>query len=67
MHERLPARASKVINTMSRERGGSSASNVCGASLGKTEQWEVTRKLSISMLGDSVLSSIRFLKKPKRP
>ncbi len=47
MHERLsPTRAAKVINTMKRERGGKLRHNTFAErSVGKTEQWEVTRKL----------------------
>jgi hypothetical protein len=47
MHERLPAtRVKKIINTMSRERGGSLRHrSYAERSTGKTEQWEVTRKL----------------------
>jgi hypothetical protein len=47
MHERLPAtRVKKIINTMSRERGGSLRhKSYYERGKGKTEQWEVTLKL----------------------
>ena len=47
MHERLPAtRVAKIINTMKRERGGSLRHiTYKDRSVGKTEQWEVTKKL----------------------
>ncbi|MBX3242957.1 MAG: radical SAM protein [Acidobacteria bacterium] len=47
MHERLsPTAAKKIINTMTRERGGSLRHrNYNERSVGKTEQWEVTKKL----------------------
>ncbi len=47
MHERLsPTRVAKIINTMKRERGGKLRHNTFAErSVGKTEQWEVTRKL----------------------
>lgn len=47
MHERLPAtRVKKIINTISRERGGSMRHRTFAErSIGKTEQWEVTRRL----------------------
>ena len=47
MHERLPStRVTKIINTMKRERGGSLRHRTYkDRSVGKTEQWEVTRKL----------------------
>jgi len=47
MHERLsPTAAAKVINTMKRERGGSLRHKTYKErSTGKTEQWEVTKKL----------------------
>jgi DNA repair photolyase len=47
MHERLaPTRVKKIINTMSRERGGSLRhKSFAERSVGKTEQWKVTLKL----------------------
>jgi DNA repair photolyase len=47
MHERLPAtRVSKIINTMKRERGGKLQHNSYKErGTGRTEQWEVTKKL----------------------
>ncbi len=47
MHERLPpTRVTKIINAMKRERGGSLRHRTYAErSVGKTEQWEVTRKL----------------------
>ena len=47
MHERLPpTRVTKIINTIKRERGGSLRHRTYKErSTGKTEQWEVTRKL----------------------
>ena len=47
MHERLPAtRVKKIINTMSRERGGTLRHrSYAERDKGKTEQWDVTRKL----------------------
>lgn len=47
MHERLPpTRVVKITNTMKRERGGSLRHRTYeDRSIGKTEQWEITRKL----------------------
>jgi DNA repair photolyase len=47
MHERLPeTRVKKIINTMKRERGGTLRHrSYAERSTGRTEQWEVTRKL----------------------
>ncbi len=47
MHERLPpTRVTKIINAMTRERGGSLRhKSFAERSVGKTEQWEVTKKL----------------------
>ncbi|HQZ83377.1 MAG TPA: radical SAM protein [Pyrinomonadaceae bacterium] len=47
MNERLPeTRVAKVINSMKRERGGTLRHNSYKERMtGKTEQWEVTRKL----------------------
>src|SRR5687768_5228480 len=47
MHERLPpTRVVKITNAMKRERGGSLRHRTYSEkSVGKTEQWEVTRKL----------------------
>ena len=47
MHERLSAtRVKKIINTMTRERGGSLRHrSYAERSVGRTEQWEVTLKL----------------------
>jgi DNA repair photolyase len=47
MHERLPpTRVTKIINTLKRERGGTLRHHTYKErSTGKTEQWEVTRKL----------------------
>ena len=47
MHERLPAtRVQKILNTMKRERGGKLQHESYKARMtGRTEQWEVTRKL----------------------
>lgn len=47
MHERLPpTRVTKIINTMKRERGGSLRHRTYKErSIGKTEQWEVTKTL----------------------
>ena len=47
MHERLsPTAASKIINTIKRERGGTLRHHSYKErSMGKTEQWEVTKKL----------------------
>ena len=47
MHERLsPTAASKIINTIKRERGGTLQYKTYNErSTGKTEQWEMTRKL----------------------
>jgi hypothetical protein len=41
-----PTRVAKIINTMKRERGGKLRHNsYAERSTGKTEQWDVTRKL----------------------
>jgi DNA repair photolyase len=47
MHERLPpTRVTKIINTIKRERGGSLRHRTYKErSTGKTEQWEMTKKL----------------------
>ncbi len=47
MHERLPpTRVTKIINTIKRERGGSLQHRTYkDRDAGKTEQWEVTKKL----------------------
>ena len=47
LHERLPAtRVKKIINTMSRERGGSLRHrSYAERDMGRTEQWEMTLKL----------------------
>ncbi len=47
MHERLPpTRVSKIINKMKRERGGSMRHKTYKErGVGKTEQWEITKKL----------------------
>ncbi|MFN2500472.1 MAG: radical SAM protein [Pyrinomonadaceae bacterium] len=47
MHERLPpTRVTKIINTMKRERGGKLRHNSYRERMdGRTEQWEVTKKL----------------------
>ena len=47
MHERLPpTRVTKIINTMKRERGGTLRHATYKERMtGKTEQWEVTKKL----------------------
>lgn len=47
MHERLPpTRVTKIINTMKRERGGSLRHRTYVERMtGKTEQWEMTKKL----------------------
>ncbi len=47
MHERLPpSRVNKIINTIKRERGGTLRHlTYKDRSVGKTEQWEMTRKL----------------------
>jgi DNA repair photolyase len=47
MHERLsPTRVSKITNALKRERGGTLRHHTYkDRSVGKTEQWEVTRKL----------------------
>ncbi|CAN5788968.1 PA0069 family radical SAM protein [soil metagenome] len=47
MHERLPpTRVTKIINAMTRERGGSLRhKSFAERSVGKTEQWAVTKKL----------------------
>jgi DNA repair photolyase len=47
MHERLPeTRVKKIINTMKRERGGTLRHrSYAERSTGRTEQWEVTKKL----------------------
>ena len=47
MHERLPpTRVTKIINAIKRERGGTLRHNTYKErSTGKTEQWEVTKKL----------------------
>jgi hypothetical protein len=47
MNERLPAtRVQKILNTMKRERGGKLQHESYQARMtGRTEQWEVTRKL----------------------
>ncbi|MEO6655750.1 MAG: hypothetical protein ABIO36_06665, partial [Pyrinomonadaceae bacterium] len=47
MHERLsPTRVTKIINTIKRERGGTLRHlTYKDRSVGKTEQWEVTKKL----------------------
>ncbi len=47
MHERLPpTRVSKIINTMKRERGGTLRHTTYKERMsGKTEQWEMTKKL----------------------
>ena len=47
MHDRLPpTRVTKIINTMKRERGGTLRhATYKDRMTGKTEQWEVTKKL----------------------
>jgi DNA repair photolyase len=46
MRERIPARAEKIIKTMKRERGGKLQHNsYAERDMGRTEQWEVTKKL----------------------
>jgi DNA repair photolyase len=47
MHERLPAtRVNKILNTIKRERGGKiQHGSFADRDKGRTEQWEVTRKL----------------------
>jgi DNA repair photolyase len=47
MNERLPAtRVAKIVNTIKRERGGTLRhSSYAERGVGKTEQWEVTKKL----------------------
>lgn len=47
MHERLsPTAVSKIVNTMKRERGGTLQHRTFKErSIGRTEQWEVTKKL----------------------
>ena len=47
LHERVsPTRAQKIINTIKRERGGNLRHrNWDERGAGKTEQWEVTRKM----------------------
>ena len=46
MYERIPDRAAKVINTMKRERGGTLQHRSYKERMtGRTEQWEVTKKL----------------------
>ena len=47
MHERLPpTRVTKIINTIKRERGGTLRHRTYKErSVGKTEQWEMTKKL----------------------
>ena len=47
MHERLPAtRVTKILNTIKRERGGKiQHGTFAERDKGRTEQWEVTRKL----------------------
>ena len=47
MHERLsPTAVSKIINTIRRERGGTLRHHTYKErSTGRTEQWEVTKKL----------------------
>jgi len=47
MHERLPpTRVTKIINTIGRERGGKlQHASFAERDKGKTEQWEVTKKL----------------------
>ena len=47
MHERLsPTRVTRIINTIKRERGGTLRHNTYKErSTGKTEQWDVTKKL----------------------
>ncbi len=47
MHERLsPTAVSKIVNTMKRERGGTLRHKTYKErSVGKTEQWEMTRRL----------------------
>ena len=47
MHERLPpTRVSKIVNTIKRERGGTLRHRTYKErSTGKTEQWEMTKKL----------------------
>lgn len=47
MHERLPeTRVAKILNTIKRERGGKiQHGSYAQRDKGKTEQWEVTRKL----------------------
>jgi DNA repair photolyase len=47
MHERLPpTRVTKIINTIKRERGGTLRHlTYKERSVGKTEQWDVTKKL----------------------
>ena len=47
MHERLPpTRVTKIINTIKRERGGTLRHQTYkDRNVGKTEQWDVTRKL----------------------
>jgi DNA repair photolyase len=47
MHERLPpTRVTKIINTIKRERGGTLRHrSYKERSVGRTEQWEMTKKL----------------------
>ena len=46
LHERIPTKAAKVINTMKRERGGKLQHNSYKERMtGRTEQWEVTTRL----------------------
>lgn len=46
MRERIPARAEKIINSMKRERGGTLQHRMFKErDKGRTEQWDVTKKL----------------------
>jgi DNA repair photolyase len=46
MEERIPTKAAKIINTIKRERGGQLRHrSYKERDQGKTEQWEVTKKL----------------------
>jgi hypothetical protein len=46
LHERIPTKAAKVVNSMKRERGGIlRRKSYATRSVGMTEQWNVTKKV----------------------
>lgn len=46
LHERIPTKAAKVVNSLKRERGGIMRhKNYATRSIGMTEQWNITQKM----------------------